>query len=720
MRKISLLLVTAFLLGRIVANATAVTINSKTSILIDPREPAPIQKAARDLASDMQKVFGTPVPWVSERSHASATTICIAFSHNLPRSETRPYGWEVLKLQAVADPWPGSPVQNAIVLTGSDVLGVVYSIYQFSQQFLGVDPLYWWTDHPPARRASVTIPEEFNERQGPPTFRYRGWFMNDEDLLTGWRPGTRDGTGISLKTWDRIFEALLRLKGNMIIPGTYIFPWEPQIRAAADRGLMIAQHHDEPMGVNVYQWPNNVPYTLPFFQKAWKCTVAEYPRNVDVIWTVGVRGRYDHPFWLDVPDVPKTSEGRAQFIDKAIAEQMKIVKEEWPHPHPQFIWNSWMEGSGLMRSGLLKIPPGVTLVWADDGGGLIQDGGLIGKGEGVYYHTAVIGGNANNFTERVPVTRIQRELGRAVRAGATQYLLLNPSDIRPVVMTTRAVMNLAWDAKPWVAKNHPEAMRYVATWCKEELGADAAPLVVKYYQAFFHASARYGAQPDDILADAFYQYLGRDLLVHLMLGPDSPWRSSNLHRFQESYVDYPQYASHLREICQQAEPRWKHVEQVSRQAQPLVLPARRNFYQAEVLTELELHLHSNLMLVDLANAVLSNSPMVKLASVNAAIRELQQILTALRAADYGKWQGFYTKGDWFVDIPLTLAMAKVARDKFEGRSLSVAQSVVLKSVKYNLNHNTSAVFKKIKAYQDGQRVRIYNCAAPAQRRRDAN
>ncbi len=719
MGKKSLLLVVALLLVRISATATS-TINSRTSILIDSREPEPIQKAARDLASDMQKVFGTPVPWVSQRSAASATTICIAFSHNLPKGVTRPDGWELLKLQAVANPWLGSPVQNAIVLTGSDVLGVVYAIYQFSQQFLGVDPLYWWTDNPPARRASVTIPEGFSEREGPPTFRYRGWFMNDEDLLTGWRPGTRDGTGISLKTWDRIFEVLLRLKGNMIIPGTYIFPWEPQIRAAAARGLMIAQHHDEPMGVNVYQWPNNVPYALPFLQKAWKCTVAEYPRNVDVIWTVGVRGRYDHPFWLDVPGVPNTPAGRARFIEKAIGEQMKIVKQEWPHPHPQFIWNSWMEGSGLMRSGVLKIPRGVTLVWADDGGGLIQDGGLIGKGEGVYYHTAVIGGNANNFTERVPVTRIQRQLGRAARAGATQYLLLNPSDIRPVVMTTRAVMNLAWDARPWVAQNHDEAMRYLAGWSREEFGAPATPLVVKYYQAFFHVSARYGAKADDILADAFYQDLGRDLLVHLMLGLYSPWRSSNLQRFQADYPDYQQYASHLREICQEAEPRWRHVAQLAHQAQPLILPARRDFYQAEVLTELELHLHSNLMLVDLANAVLSNSPSAKLASVNAAIRELQQILTALRAADYGKWRGFYTKGDWFVDIPLTLALAEVERDKFEGRSLSVAQRAVLKNVEYNLNHNTSAVFKKIKAYQDGQKVRIFNCAAPAQRRRDAN
>ena len=76
--------------------------------------------------------------------------------------------------------------------------GTIYAIYQFSQDFLGIDPLYWWTDHPPAHRTQVLVPSSFKEIQGPPTFRYRGWFTNDEDLLTGWKPGLADGTGISL------------------------------------------------------------------------------------------------------------------------------------------------------------------------------------------------------------------------------------------------------------------------------------------------------------------------------------------------------------------------------------------------------------------------------------------------------------------------------------------------------------------------------------------
>src|SRR5207248_6399451 len=51
-------------------------------------------------------------------------------------------------------------------------------------------------------------------------FKYRGLFINDEDLLTGWAPGeAKDHTGISLEVWNKIFETILRLKGNMVAPG---------------------------------------------------------------------------------------------------------------------------------------------------------------------------------------------------------------------------------------------------------------------------------------------------------------------------------------------------------------------------------------------------------------------------------------------------------------------------------------------------------------------
>src|SRR5262249_24938271 len=149
-----------------------------------------------------------------------------------------------------------------VTLTGRDMRGTIYAIYQFSEEFLGVDPLYYWTDHAPARRARIEIPDGLDKAYPAPVFGYRGFFINDEDLLTGFAPApVSEHTGISLAMWNRIYETTLRLKGNIVARGTWIFSDEPQIALAAKCGLIVTQHHAIPLGINVARWPENAPYT---------------------------------------------------------------------------------------------------------------------------------------------------------------------------------------------------------------------------------------------------------------------------------------------------------------------------------------------------------------------------------------------------------------------------------------------------------------------------
>jgi hypothetical protein len=688
----------------LLAAATArgqTTIDAHTTLLIGAEEPAPIQKAAQDLAADMTVVLGSSPRWARRPADASPTTICIAYAANLPRAEMKPAGWETLRIQETGAAWPGSPARHVLVLTGSDVRGVVYAIYEFSQRFLRVDPLYWWTDHPPARRASVAVPAGFSATESP-TFHYRGWFMNDEDLLTGWSPGDADGTGISLKVWNRIFEALLRLKGDMIIPGTFVYPDEPQVRAAGARGLIINQHHMEPLGLNAYQWPPDVPYSLERLTAAWRCSAAQYARDQEMVWTVGLRGKYDRPFWADMPDVPPTPAGKAATIRQAIDAEMAIVRGERPGAHPRFIMNTWMEGIELMTSGALKLPEDVALVWADDGAGMLLDGGRIARGNGVYYHTAVIGGNSNHFTERVPIERLSRELGRAVNAGATAYLMLNPSDLRPVPMTTRAVMELAWNSQPFQAPN--ASATYLRKWSREEFGERAAPVLARYYDVYFRAPARYGTGEDEIIADNYYPPLVMDLLVRMIKrDTPSPVRIKSL----AGNGGFDAYARALGEACRQASPRWKNAAALAQEAEPLVPADRRQFFQAHVMTELHVHEHWNKILADLAGAASSGvPPEERLKIVQGAIAEIQALRATVRQADYGKWEGFHTRGDWFDNLDLTLAVAQMCESKLKTNSLLPAQQQTLAAAEHYLNADTSNVYIKIKAYQKGRKVQF--------------
>ncbi len=673
-----------------------ITLNSQTTVFIDPREPVPIQRAAKDLASDFERVFGHPIRMVHQSSETSSATIAVAYDYNLPKAVTRPTGWERLRIQSVANPWPGSPARQAVILTGSDVRGTIYAIYQFSQQFLGVDPLYWWTDHPPQSKSEVNVPADFVETQAP-AFRYRGFFINDEDLLTGWRPGIPDGADISLKTWNRIFEAILRLKGNMVIPGTWIFPYEPQVKAAVERGLVVTQHHANVLGLDVFRWPKDKLYSFEnapqLLEAAWKRSIEQYPRDAEVVWSVGYRGQNDYPFWLVDKNAPTTEAGRARVIQEAIHKEIEILRAE--KPDAPIVFNAWAEAARFLHDGFLKVPSGVTLVWPDDGHGTIRDQGQIARGEGVYYHTAMIDWRSNHFSELVPLKRIQRELGRAARAGATQYLIVNTSNLRPVVMTSRATMDLAWNARPWMDESRDESSVYLAKWCREEFGAKAAGPLEKYYQAYFQAPAKYGQTEDARMGDQFYEIMSRFLLVQLSQGNiDKPFRQFGM----PGKRTVAQFAADLESACKEAAPRWEKALQLAEAAEPLISKDRRQFFQASVLTQVEINLHGNRMLMDVAKAVGSASTEERIALIRSALAEGEEIEKSLRAADYGKWKGFYNDGDWLLDVSLTLNLEKAAFRQMEGHEMD--ENVLVRA------QDGGFAYHMITAYQGTQEVRF--------------
>ena len=643
-------------------------INANTSVFISPNEPGPVQKAAQDLAGDMQKVFGSPVQIIHDSEKVHATTIWISSGDGLPAGVVKPSGWEELHIQAVNHPGAGAAAFHAVVLTGSDMRGTIFAIYQFSQQFLGVDPLYWWTDHQPRRRTTVSLSDSLSETQGP-TFKYRGFFINDEDLLTGWAPGKK--TGISLKVWNRVFEAILRLKGDMVCPGTWIFPDDAQIKLAAERGLIITQHHAIPLGVNVARWPKDVPYNYTehpeILDRAWKNAVSEYPPGADVLWTVGLRGLSDTSYASSDPAVRGNNKALGHLISKAIASQIKIVRAA--HPNAQFITNLWQEGARLVQQGDITIPPEVHKVWADSGYGYPRDKGEVAAGQGVYYHDAMMNGRANQLTEMVPVERIYSQLGRYIKAGATHYVLLNTSDLRPVVMTAKAVMDAAWSGVP--PAGPAAAQDYYRSWAAREFGARAAVPLTKLYEHYFNAPAHFG-QPVREYGDNLYHTEARAMMLTYMI--DSPLYSipSQAPKWVQPRIWGAWFSGKTgkawlgpevnREIqkCGSAQPRWDAVWKEALAAEPLVAPARRPFYRASVLAMIAINRQSNQALLQVASAV-QEAQAGRMAEARASAQKALQALNAVRqaeaGAEYGKWKNWY-RGDWLTGVYRTRQIAE--------------------------------------------------------------
>ena len=647
----------------------SVTLDSTVTILVAPEEPGPIHEAAKDLRNDIGKVFGKTPRIVARAADAGAMTILVGEYPKLPERVrpaplTAPESFSI----SVARPAENTPHAATIVLAGADMRGTIYAIYQFSEEHLGVDPLYYWTDHEPAHRAEIQLAGNLNEQFPAPVFKYRGFFINDEDLLTGWAPGEKkDHTGISLDVWNKIFETILRLKGNIVAPGTWIFPDDPQVKLAGERGLILTQHHAIPLGLNVARWPKDVPYSYTahpeILERAWKDAVAAYPRDQEVLWTVGLRGLSDASYAAFDPAVRGNDKALGELITKAIADQIQIVRTQ--RPDAKFITSLWQEGARLVQEGYLKIPPEVGTVWADTGYGYLQDKGLVTTGQGAYYHVAMMNGMANQLSEMVPVDRIDSELGRYIKAGATNYLLLNTSDIRPVSMTAKAVMDIGWKGLP--SDSAGQGDRYYQQWSSEEFGPKAASQVAQIYREYFDVPAhRPGAEPTLEYGDNYYQTEARRFLLDYMVqfpvyslpGQAPTWETPRVVADGSQPSGMPNLADSLKaeiQRCGEAQPKWDALWQKAVAAEQLVSPDRRDFYQAHVLTMISIGRESNRILFLVAQAVQdaeNGKTEDSLAKADQALAAFDEIFKNEKASEYGKWKNWY-RGDWLTGIPRT-------------------------------------------------------------------
>src|SRR5207253_2279565 len=75
---------------------------------------------------------------------------------------------------------------------------------------------------------------------------------------------------------------------------------------AQKMGLCITQEHFAPLGVALREVLKANPTMDASFRRnrakfveLWEASIQRYPRPENVVWTVGLRGAGDHPFWFD-------------------------------------------------------------------------------------------------------------------------------------------------------------------------------------------------------------------------------------------------------------------------------------------------------------------------------------------------------------------------------------------------------------------------------------
>lgn len=625
--------------GPVEAGNSDFVLTADTPWILARGQPEPIERAINDLKRDWYRVFGYK-PLVLDSPPGGELAGSVIYlghvgGHEVTRARTdcaAPEGFVVRAQKDVQG-------RDALVVTGADIRGAIYAIYAFSEEILGIEPLHFFTDQVVRPQTVISIPSSYHFQKGSPAFRYRGWFMNDEDLLHGFARDPMDENPYSLEMLDRVCEALLRLRGNMIVPGTFVFPDERCQELASRRGLALNMHHIMPLGLNTRRWPQGMRFshrTEPeIMERHWQ-TCIETLAQYEVVWTIGYRGRSSRPFWLDEPEI-NTPAMRGEVISRAIAKQVELVRRV--QPDAPLITNLWAEGAALYHDGLVRIPSEVTVVWPDDGAGSMRDSGRVRPGDGMYYHTAMLSDRGNQWSELVSPERIHREIGRFARAGATRYFLLNVGDIRPVPLSSTCAMRLAWDASPAMEGREGEAAAaFVRHWCALQYGEAAADRTAGLYQRYFGTPYMNGAEAFG--ENRFFRSVHK---LAAAVGAASKGGSrAGLDGEPETMLET------ARTNRNQLERLVRDVEA----AEAIIPPERRDFYRSHLLTQARLHLGAVIMGEAFARAVSAWRNGDQTAAAESARRALsatEGINDDLRAADAGKWAGWHG-GDLFVGI----------------------------------------------------------------------
>lgn len=464
-------------------------------IVVDAGENSIVRQAATFLAGDIERISGYKPPVVNEAGIGRVSIRLLTLGRGEP-----PEGVDVAGMQGQWEAHRVVTGDEKVWLIGSDPRGTAYAAYTLSER-LGIDPLYHWTGYTPEHHDPLVL-KATDFSQGPPTFHFRGFFHDDEDILP--RPFDEHDYpsqigDVALDWYKKFFETALRLRMNMVAPYTRAHRRFEVQKLASDWGLYYTSHHydilvSNPWGLERFNlakergvrpewnWFTNKEGMLKF----WRGGVEEN-RSIDVIWPVGMRGTADRPY-IFPPGI--TDADKARVFREAIQDQVNMVKELLPEgktPLFHFTMYTEMLDQYLRNPDAFDLPDDVIIVWPDDNNGRMRAlPETLGRWKhGVYYHLAYLGGNlSKQNTHIVAPATIAEQFDKIVKAGATEFMLVNVSELREYVMGARMLADITWNASTSLGKPDP-AGRFVGWWSREYFGDAAAGAASGVYEQYY-------------------------------------------------------------------------------------------------------------------------------------------------------------------------------------------------------------------------------------------
>ncbi|MFD3002010.1 glycosyl hydrolase 115 family protein [Pontibacter toksunensis] len=477
-------------------------------VFIDDQDAKVVRIATEALLQDIESVTGieTAVRSSGNWKEISGYPVIIgtvgqsALIDQLVKSQKLPVSdiggkWESYSITVVEN--PSDNVKRALVIAGSDRRGTAFGVFELSRR-LGVSPWYWWADVKPRHQENLFVSAGALV-QGPPSVKYRGIFLNDEDWgLQPWAAQNMDTDikDIGPNTYARIFELLLRLKGNLIWPAMhpstkafFHYPGNPEVADA--HAILVGTSHAEPMlRNNVDEWDEKTMGSFDYFNN--KKTVSDYwqkrvkeAHDLEAIYTVGMRGVHDS----DMKGAKNTAEAAA-MLKKIIADQREMLQKHVNQnvaAIPQ-AFTAYKEVLDIYDQGL-KLPEDITIVWPDDNYGYIHrlsnpQEQLRPGGSGVYYHASYWGRPHDYlWLSSTHPSLIWEEMMKAYHMKADQLWVLNVGDIKPLEYNIELFLDMAYNAAAF--QESGSVKKHLQQWVEEIFGEEKAASISKLMWAYY-------------------------------------------------------------------------------------------------------------------------------------------------------------------------------------------------------------------------------------------
>ena len=402
-----------------------------------------------------------------------------------------------------------------IVIRARGYLGTMWGIYTFSEEILGINPCYLFNDLAIEPRETLSVGKVDIQRKMP-VFGFRGVFINDEDLLTGWKNGGGIryidvpcyGVTVEPDVMDMVVETVLRLRLNLVIPATFLDIENPAEKQLADcvarRGIYLSQHHVETACVSSFAFKsyckkNGIQGEFSFakcpelMENVWKHYIEKWAQYDNIVWQIGLRGAGDdRPLWQDDVPTEQVLKESGALVGRALEKQKSLILQATGGKARFFTSTLWMEGSRLMADGYLQVPEDTIVVFADNGpcqmyGPDFEDVPRVNTQKyGIYYHLQYFGCGPH----LIPMTGLDKlyyNICRAYDKGDTDYIVLNASNVREFVLELGAYSQMLWDPENF---SEEAFLRHHTADVYGDHANRAAQLIEKFYDSIPELDAK--------------------------------------------------------------------------------------------------------------------------------------------------------------------------------------------------------------------------------------